>query len=1129
MSASLDSVNAVAAGPPPRKRRRRIVVVLALLALVWFLPTLLANRFVASWLLGRAATNLPGTVQCESVALGWFSPVVLRGVSWRDPDGGLLLSVEQVRTERSLWWLLTHHSAPGKVRLEKPVVHVTFSGNSSNLEQVLRKLVEAPTPSQSDNQRPPSVSVECVGGVIHLHDADTKRSWSLNELHLTLEHDAARKPALEVQVRAGVAHQASATLDARLGLDTGTGAGTCTAKLQAMPLVTIAPLLRRLEHAPALEGALDGNVSLSWSAAPSVSLAGEGECTLRELRVASTRELARLAQVKLPWKLAVRGKRLHLDRAELTCDVGQASVRGVFDLDRALPLPADQSGAAVRCDVDLALLAERCPGLMALHEDVRISGGRLTLDCSSAKDAAGVAWQGTLLAEGLRGTRAGKALAWPEPVRLTVKVRPNAQGWPVFDELKCDANFLQVTGAGNAEQFHVRGNADLTKLHQALGAFCDLGTIRLAGQADFDFKAERTTAARFKATGVSTFRNIDVALSKERVWQDAVLSCNISAVGETGEGGTLRLNQADAVVQSGADVLEARLLEPVADASNGGKWQLRLAGDLGRWRGRLVPWTTALDALDLGGAATFQGKVQATADSVQFSQVDMKATNLRVIGPGLHLREPSFEVQASLASWDRRAAILTLEQAQVRSPALNLNTGALEVRLGPTLALHGAASLYGDLARLSRWFDSATTEPGLAGGVFGGVRVQKSGDRADVSWDLTGQNLVIGPAKQPLLREGSMKSSGQGSVDWRKDGATLDVLRLESSLLTLEAKGRLENFSAQKRLDLGGQLRYDLAKLAPLLRPYLGNGVKVVGTGSRPFHLRGALSAPEGVFPATPTSGWTIANLEGDAGFDWKALHAYGFDIGPAEVRLHWSQGTLKLLPVQATVNDGRLRLEAEVRVEPGPVELRVPAGQVIDRARITPAMCRSALGYAVPALANVTEAEGTVSLTIDRASVPLSAPEKAEVEGKFLLHAAKVGPGPLVRELSGLLRTPAPASLVKEAHVPFQVTRGRVHHRNFELMFPDFTVRTSGSVGLDGSLALVAEMPIPPKWIGNNRLGTALAQRTIQLPIRGTLEQPRLDERALEAALAQFTRDAAAELLKQELDNRLKKLLPFK
>jgi hypothetical protein len=83
----------------------------------------------------------------------------------------------------------------------------------------------------------------------------------------------------------------------------------------------------------------------------------------------------------------------------------------------------------------------------------------------------------------------------------------------------------------------------------------------------------------------------------------------------------------------------------------------------------------------------------------------------------------------------------------------------------------------------------------------------------------------------------------------------------------------------------------------------------------------------------------------------------------------------------------------------------------------------------------------------------------------------------------------------------------------------------------MDGSLSLTAELPIPPKWLGTGRVSSALAGKTVRLPIGGTLDRPKLDEQALREASARFARETAGEVIREELgkqlEKRFEKLLP--
>ena len=80
--------------------------------------------------------------------------------------------------------------------------------------------------------------------------------------------------------------------------------------------------------------------------------------------------------------------------------------------------------------------------------------------------------------------------------------------------------------------------------------------------------------------------------------------------------------------------------------------------------------------------------------------------------------------------------------------------------------------------------------------------------------------------------------------------------------------------------------------------------------------------------------------------------------------------------------------------------------------------------------------------------------------------------------------------------------------------------------MGLDQSLALVAEVPIRDEWIGGDRLLSGLRGQTLRIPITGTLGQPRVDRSSLEQLSQQLIGGAAQRLLQDELQNQLQKLL---
>jgi translocation and assembly module TamB len=284
---------------------------------------------------------------------------------------------------------------------------------------------------------------------------------------------------------------------------------------------------------------------------------------------------------------------------------------------------------------------------------------------------------------------------------------------------------------------------------------------------------------------------------------------------------------------------------------------------------------------------------------------------------------------------------------------------------------------------------------------------------------------------------------------------------------------------------------------------YPTNKSPVIAVGiSGPSLLQPALSARE---------------LKGNIDANWTSLHALGCDVGPVDWKAIVRQGWLQVYPIETTLNGGKLRLQPNFKLEPMPIEMILMSGPLLEKAKITPAMCAGALGYALPVLANVAEAEGSISLTLERGRLPITAPTAGELKGTITLHHVKVGANPVLRELSRLLKIPPPTGMVGESQVAFHLVEGQVHHSGLEMAFADFTVKSSGAVGLDGSLAIVLETQIPPRRAAAAKLTPVQAKQTIRIPIGGTLDHPRADARALESLTSVLGRSV--------LENELNKL----
>jgi hypothetical protein len=159
----------------------------------------------------------------------------------------------------------------------------------------------------------------------------------------------------------------------------------------------------------------------------------------------------------------------------------------------------------------------------------------------------------------------------------------------------------------------------------------------------------------------------------------------------------------------------------------------------------------------------------------------------------------------------------------------------------------------------------------------------------------------------------------------------------------------------------------------------------------------------------------------------------------------------------------------------------------------------------------------------------------RTSARGRLTVHTATVSPGPILSEIATLLGAKQVThTLATEQVIPVRVEGGRVYHENFSMSVGQGTVRTSGSVGFDGTLALILEMPLPARLIEKafprqSVVRDAVAKQRVKVPVGGTLSQPRFDSRAFQAAADQVLRSAAQaatdDLIRKGEDKLLEEL----
>lgn len=1130
-----------ATAKPKRWRWRRRLAAVALVltvSAVWLLPWIVAHSPLLPWALAAATAELNGTLTVRSASLGWFSPVVVEGIEVRDAQHEPVFQASQLKGSKSLAAMLLRPSKLGQFRLEQPELTVVLRGDGSNLEDLLAAYLQRSEGPDFE------LELKTVDGSVSLIDQDTRRTWQIEKLQLALSisADAAKGLNLETSATLPDPQQpgrlslalsmrqevpkdrpaAEGSSDAQPPGSSGSaGAGELTLQADAFPLAMVRSLVGRLLPQTELAGRLSCRIDTQWSNAGTLGkTAVRADVAGEDLMLATPSlgtDQVRLKHLHAACRITRQDDRLEIKDSSLDCDLGNASVTSTLKLDRQ---EAGSLLAAALCQthevtgrVNLARLAQMLPDTLRIRRGTQITSGQVQLALSSRPDPRGMVWQGRLEASDLRAVHQGRQLAWQRPILLALAAHDFHEG-PVVDSLKCESDFLKLHASGTAEELTASASFDFKPLAEQLGQFVDLGGIGLGGDGWAQFHWKRSGQQDFEADGELQTRDFQLALPGRKAWSEESLIVSFAANGRTDFGTDTQLQAASLQVKAKADQVHARLTQPVLDVHAGGTWpvEVKISGQLQNWPPRIQTWIAA-DDWHLAG--TYQADLEGVGskDGLTIRRARLALGQLRLQTPSLNVAEPAVELLAS-GRWDHRQRQLRLDPLTLTCTSLSLE--AKQVRLnvpeeGPP-ELASSAKYQADLQRVSRWITDPGTPPAwqLQGRLAGTAQLSQSGGTTEGRVDADVGNLLITLASGRQFRQPLVHLAARGKYEHRDAVLRLEKLLLTSDMFGADAAGRIARADGQTDVQLDGKIQYDLEKLAGLLQPYIGTGVRMDGKGTGPASYRGPLS---------------LAKAGAHTAVSWKSAQVYGFPVGPGDLKAALAGGVVQVQPMDVAVSGGQARLAPRVRLAPDPMELTLPRGPLARQVRITPQMCDSALKYIAPVLADVTTARGAFSIELDGCRIPLADPAQGDVSGKFMIHSVEVGPGPLVRELAVLLGRVAPARLRRESVVPFRMVQGRVHHAGLELEFPDLTIRTSGSVGLDQTLDLTAEMPIPPKWLGNNPLGTALRGQKIQLPIAGTLSKPAINRRVMDRLSRQFIERGVRNVIEDELGKQLEGL----
>jgi hypothetical protein len=1147
-----------------------------------------AHSPLLGWALRKGTAGLEGSVHVQSASLGWFSPISATGIEVRDGHDHTVLQASYLTGETRLLGLLLKPSSPGKFRLDRPKLAVQLRPDGSNVEDLLAKYLTGPSGGPvdfaleivdgsvtvTDQETRQSWQIENL----QLALSTTREPGSPMKLETSAEVADIQHPgrlSLKLATQSGNSNDASAQ-----------ASGTISLEAEALPLAMFQRLAARMAPQTRLEGSLSSKVEAQWGGPASTTIQAD---VTAEGFVFATRALGndelRLDRARAACRGTVQGRRVEIQKSSVECDVGAVEAVGVWDLGGNGP--GGLANAILRqtfdlnARIDLARLARLLPGTLRIRQGTEITSGQVALRVSSRRqggtagpgatteatpdsagkvvlvgeagivpvspappasphpgplpkgEGSGMSWQAQLEVNELTASNQGRQVRWDKPIQCVVAAHETADG-PVLDSLRCASDFVNLQAAGTPEKLAASLSFNLQQLADQLGRFVDLSGVTMTGEGWANLNWNRTANPNKAATGGRDVRSdgqvenlphaqslaCEVQLRKFQIgvpgrapWAEDELALTLAVQGGTNLWTDRRVQTAELHVKAGPDQLDAKLLQPVVDPQGAWPLEVQAQGQLERWPARLRSFVT-LDPWRFSGPFQLGARVTLAAGAIAFQQAQLHVAPLVMAGPSLNVNEPNADLTAS-GVWDFGRSRCQLDSASLTTASLSAMAKDIVYSApanGPW-ELAGNIEYRGDLDRLRSWFASAPQPPTwrMMGQLNGTAQLQPSAGQLQARTAATVLNFaMLSPGQQ--FQEPRIHLTAQGSYQPQSGLLRIDQCELTSSMLKGKAAGQLGQKQNQADAQVTGEVAYDWAQICGLLRPWTGTWLQVTGRGNGPVSYRGPLS---------------LAGAEATASAKWDSARIAGFPLGPSQLKARLANGVLQAEPIKVACSQGQLTLAPSVRLSPEPMELTLARGPVAQRVQIDPAMCQAGLKYVAPVLADVAAAQGAFSIELDDCRLPLADVAKGEMTGRLTIHSVEVGPGPLVRELATLLNHGNMVKIKKENVVPFRMTQGRVYHQNLELEFPDVTVRTYGSVGIANpqTLAVMLEMPVPPKWIGNNALGNALKNKVIKLPLGGTLKGPQIDRKELANINRELVGGAARNVLQGEVNKGLERL----